>query len=43
VSATANPALFAVIAASATWPVAVDFADLDGDRISGRVLARIVR
>jgi hypothetical protein len=43
VSATADPALFAAIAASATWPVAVDFADLDGNRISGRVLARIVR
>jgi hypothetical protein len=43
VSATGNPALFAAIAAAETWPVAVDFADLDGNRISGRVLARVVR
>jgi hypothetical protein len=34
--------LFNEIAAAQTWPVTLDFADVDGHRTQGRVLARIV-
>jgi hypothetical protein len=43
VSASTNPALFDAIAAAVTWPVTVEFSDLDGNRTSGQVLARIAR
>jgi hypothetical protein len=43
VGASANPALFDAIAAAVTWPVTVEFSDLDGNRTSGQVLARIAR
>lgn len=38
-----NQSLFANIAASVTWPVTVDFSDLDGHHTTGRVRARVVR
>lgn len=37
VGATANLALFNAIQASTTWPVEVDFLDVDGNRTQGRV------
>jgi hypothetical protein len=39
----ANQSLFAEIAASVTWPVMVEFSDLDGHQTTGRVRARVVR
>jgi hypothetical protein len=39
----ATHALFDEIAAAETWPVTLDFTDVDGHRTLGRVLARIVR
>lgn len=43
VSASDDAAWYAAIAAADRWPVAVDFADLDGNRTQGRVMARVVR
>jgi hypothetical protein len=42
VSAT-NQALFTAIAAAESWPVEVDFRDIDDNSTSGRVLARVLR
>lgn len=42
VVATANPDLYAAIAAANAWPVEVDISDLDGNRTNARVLARII-
>ncbi|HEX6307703.1 MAG TPA: hypothetical protein VFZ69_05905 [Longimicrobiales bacterium] len=42
VVATADPALFSAIATAQSWPVEVDFSDLDGNRTTGRVRARII-
>lgn len=41
VNAETDPALYAAIAAARQWPVEVDFRDVDGNRTSGRVLARV--
>jgi hypothetical protein len=41
IAAPASSPLFAAIAASATWPVSVDFSDLDGNRVTAHVMARI--
>jgi hypothetical protein len=41
VDATANAALFNAIAAQSSWPVSLDFQDLDGNRTTGRVLAPV--
>lgn len=38
-----NHALFATIAAAETWPVAVEFRDLDDNVTSAQVRARVVR
>jgi hypothetical protein len=38
-----NHTLFATIAAAETWPVAVEFRDLDDNTTSAQVLARVVR
>ena len=38
-----NQALFNTIAASASWPVALDFTDANGNATSGRVMARIIQ
>ncbi len=38
-----NQALYAAIAAAESWPVAVDFRDVDGNSTSGRVLAQVAR
>jgi len=43
VVAADNPALYSAIAASNSWPVEVDFVDVDGHRTTGRVRARIIR
>lgn len=40
---TGNPTLFNAISAAATWPVAVDIVDADGNRTVGRVSAQVVR
>jgi hypothetical protein len=37
-----NAPLFDEIAAAQTWPVTLDFFDLDGHRTQGRVLARVI-
>jgi hypothetical protein len=37
-----NAPLFNEIAAAQTWPVTLDFFDLDGHRTQGRVLARVI-
>jgi hypothetical protein len=42
IAASASSPLFAEIAASTTWPVSVDFSDLDGNRVTAHVLARII-
>jgi hypothetical protein len=42
IAASASSPLFAKIAASTTWPVSVDFSDLDGNRVTGHVSARII-
>jgi hypothetical protein len=39
----ANHALFATIAAAETWPVAVEFRDLDDNSTSAQLRARVVR
>lgn len=36
-----DPDLFDAIAASATWPVELDFRDASGNRVNGRVAARV--
>ena len=41
VDGAANPSLCAAIAAATTWPVAVEFRDVDGNRTTGRVRARV--
>ncbi len=43
VDATANPSLYAAIAAASTWPVAIEFQDRDGNRTAGRVAAPVLR
>jgi hypothetical protein len=42
IAASASSPLFAEIAASTTWPVSVDFSDLDGNRVTAHVIARII-
>jgi hypothetical protein len=42
IAASASSPLFAKIAASTTWPVSVDFSDLDGNRVTANVSARII-
>jgi hypothetical protein len=42
IAASASSPLFAKIAASTTWPVSVDFSDLDGNRVAANVSARII-
>lgn len=37
-----NQSLYNEIAAAQTWPVTLDFSDLDGHRTQGRVLARVI-
>ena len=37
-----NQSLYNEIAAAQTWPVTLDFSDLEGHRIQGRVLARVI-
>jgi hypothetical protein len=43
VDADTDAALVATIAAALSWPVQVDFVDLDGHRTQGDLLARIIR
>lgn len=43
VSATDDPGLFDAIRSQDTWPVEIDFRDVDGNRVTGRVLARVIR
>ena len=38
-----DPGLYNRIGAATKWPVEVDFSDADGNKTSGRVLARIIR
>ena len=38
-----HPALYAAIEAASSWPVALSFADADGHRTGGHVMARIIR
>lgn len=42
IAAGDDPALYSSIAAAATWPVAVDFRDQDGNRTLGRVMAAVI-
>jgi hypothetical protein len=42
IAASASSPLLAEIAASTTWPVSVDFSDLDGNRVTANVIARII-
>jgi hypothetical protein len=42
IAASASSPLFTEIAASTTWPVSVDFSDLDGNRVTANVNARII-
>lgn len=42
VTALGDPILYGEIAAAASWPVEVDFADRDGNRTTGRVRARVI-
>jgi hypothetical protein len=42
IAASASSALFSEIAAATAWPVSVDFSDLDGNRVTANVLARII-
>jgi hypothetical protein len=37
-----NQSLYNEIAGAETWPVTLDFSDLDGHRTQGRVLARVI-
>jgi len=37
-----NQTLYNEIAAAQTWPVTLDFSDIDGHRTQGRVLARVI-
>jgi hypothetical protein len=39
---SADHPLYALIAAAQTWPVTLDFSDIDGHRTQGRVLARVI-
>jgi hypothetical protein len=41
IAADASSPLFAEIAAATTWPVSVEFSDLDGNRVTAHVMARI--
>ena len=43
VTSSSNATLFQAIAASTAWPVEVDFVDADGNRVTGRVSARIIK
>lgn len=43
IDASDDPALYAAIEAESAWPVTVSFADADGHRTEGRVMARIIR
>jgi hypothetical protein len=43
VTSTGNAALYQAIAAASSWPVEVDFIDVDGNGVAGRVGARIIR
>lgn len=43
VSIDSEPALVARISAATSWPVHIDFRDLDGHRTQGDVQARIIR
>jgi hypothetical protein len=40
---SSNHALYNTIAAADSWPVQVDFRDIDGNSTSARVMARVVR
>jgi hypothetical protein len=42
VDAAADPALYNAIKAAGSWPAQVELVDLDGNRTSGRVRARII-
>lgn len=42
VTASDNGALYTAIAAAESWPVEFEFADINGNRMSGRVRARII-
>ena len=43
VAVPSNQALFNTIAAADSWPVAVEFSDVNGNATSGRVMARIIQ
>lgn len=43
VSAVDHAALFQAIAAASSWPVEVEFSDVDGNVTAGRIMARVVR
>jgi hypothetical protein len=42
VDAATDATLYATISAAAQWPVVVDFSDADGNRTTGRVMARVI-
>jgi len=39
---SASHPLYQEVAAAQTWPVTLDFSDIDGHRTQGRVLARVI-
>ena len=43
VTSADNSGLYNTINGAASWPVEVDFVDIDGNRTTGRVRARIIR
>jgi hypothetical protein len=43
VDISVNPPLYNAIAAATSWPVRLDFQDLDGNHTTGRVLAQVRR
>lgn len=40
---SSNQTLFNIIAAADSWPVALEFTDINGNATSGRVMARIIQ
>jgi hypothetical protein len=42
VTAEGDAALFSAIAAATSWPVIVDFRDVNGNRTTGRVMATVI-
>ena len=42
IAASASSKLFAEISGATTWPLSVDFSDLDGNRVTSHVSALVI-